>query len=162
MLAKKQGSKGFSLVELMIVVAIIGVLAALAIPKFQVFQAKARQSEAKTNVAHLYTLEESFYGANDQYTGMISTGNSLGGVSGTPASCPYNSLGFNPLPCNNLKIRYQYSATAAGGGTTFVAQAISGTGLSNQVMPGCAVADLWTINETNFLKVASDSTILCQ
>ena len=38
-----KNDKGFSLVELMIVVAIIGVLSALAVPKFQSFQAKAKQ-----------------------------------------------------------------------------------------------------------------------
>lgn len=44
-------SEGFTLVELMIVVAIIGVLAAVAIPNYQKFQAKARQSEAKRSEA---------------------------------------------------------------------------------------------------------------
>ena len=158
---KKNGSQGFSLVELMIVVAIIGVLAALAVPKFQTFQAKARQSEAKTNVSHIFTLEQSYYGANDQFTGLGATGNNLAGATGG-ATCPVNTLGFNPQPCTAPKLRYQYSAATGTAGTTFTASAISGTAANNQIMPGCTVADQWNIDESKNLYSKSDATALCQ
>jgi type IV pilus assembly protein PilA len=64
---KKLNQKGFSLVELMIVVAIIGILTAIAIPNFQRFQLKARQSEAKNNLAALFTAEKAFYGEWSSY-----------------------------------------------------------------------------------------------
>ncbi len=62
-----KNESGFSLVELMIVVAIIGILATVAIPNFQRFQAKARQSEAKTNLSALYSAEKAFYAEWTQY-----------------------------------------------------------------------------------------------
>jgi type IV pilus assembly protein PilA len=59
--------KGFTLIELMIVVAIIGILAAIAIPNFLKFQAKSKQSEAKTNLKGIYTAETGYFGENNSY-----------------------------------------------------------------------------------------------
>jgi type IV pilus assembly protein PilA len=52
---KRRQSNGFTLIELMIVVAIIGILASIAIPSFLRLQARARQSEVSTNLKSLFT-----------------------------------------------------------------------------------------------------------
>lgn len=62
MLKALRKQEGFTLIELMIVVAIIGILAAIAIPNFLQYQMKSRQSEAKTNLMAIKTSEVSWQG----------------------------------------------------------------------------------------------------
>jgi type IV pilus assembly protein PilA len=62
---------GFTLVELMIVVAIIGILAALAVPNFIKFQARAKQAEAKTSLRAYFTAEKHFYSEADSFTANL-------------------------------------------------------------------------------------------
>lgn len=58
---------GFTLVELMVVVAIIGLLSAVAIPNFKKYQAKAKVSEAKLQLSALYMAETSFFSDFNMY-----------------------------------------------------------------------------------------------
>ena len=98
-----KSNQGFSLVELMIVVAIIGLLAAVGVPQYQKFQARARTSEAKTALSALYSAQQSFLSEWNAYSvdlrniGFAVTGSGLryitGFVAGTacttyPATAP--------------------------------------------------------------------------
>lgn len=66
----KQAKKGFTLIELMIVVAIIGILAAIAIPNFIKFQARSKQSEVKANLKAVYTAQKAYMQEKDKYSGF--------------------------------------------------------------------------------------------
>src|SRR5712692_9809910 len=67
MISHMKGDRGFTLIELMIVVAIIGILAAIAIPNFMTYQAKARQSEAKVNLGGIFTTATSYFAENNTF-----------------------------------------------------------------------------------------------
>ena len=64
---RRKLARGFTLIELMIVVAIIGILAAIAIPNFLRFQARAKQSEAKANLKAYYTAAKSRFAEDGTY-----------------------------------------------------------------------------------------------
>ncbi len=74
MLKQLKGQKGFTLIELMIVVAIIGILAAIAIPNFLTYQLKSRQAEAKTNLQAIKTSEVAFQAERGCYIGVGAEG----------------------------------------------------------------------------------------
>jgi type IV pilus assembly protein PilA len=63
---------GFTLVELMVVVAIIGLLSAVAIPNFKKYQAKAKISEAKLQLSALYTAQASFFSDYNIYHNCLA------------------------------------------------------------------------------------------
>ena len=72
---KLNQSFGFTLIELMVVVGIIGILAMVSVPKFTRYQAKARQAEAKIALSGIFTAEKSFL---VEYSAYYSSMNAIG------------------------------------------------------------------------------------
>jgi prepilin-type N-terminal cleavage/methylation domain-containing protein len=71
--AYMRNGKGFTLLELLIVVAIIGILAVIAIPGYIGYQRRAVRSEAFANLEALRLLQEQFFAENNDYT--VTLGN---------------------------------------------------------------------------------------
>lgn len=100
-LMKKRTEKGFTLIELMIVVAIIGILAAIAIPQFSSYRIKAFNSSAQADLKNFMTAEEAAYADTQGYLPVtgVSTGTparlaTSATVTGTdPMSAVGNSKG---------------------------------------------------------------------
>ncbi|OLD37932.1 MAG: hypothetical protein AUI21_07970 [Nitrospirae bacterium 13_1_40CM_2_62_10] len=136
MLDRMKGNKGFTLIELMIVVAIIGILAAIAIPNFMTYQAKSRQSEAKVNLGGVFTTATSYFAENNTfstatgdtlgykpagtsrymiYYGGVAAGNTVTpSLNGVAAPCSTQAPATAPLPAGSAANAIGFTAAAIG------------------------------------------------
>jgi prepilin-type N-terminal cleavage/methylation domain-containing protein len=113
---------GFTLIEVMIVVALIGILAAIAIPGYKTYQARARRTEAYMNLSAIIRTEDAYYAEHQVYVGMA--GGSPPSVPGPPFGAykrpwtaadeaAFGNLGWTP----EGSIFYDYGLTVVGCGT---------------------------------------------
>lgn len=167
---------GFTLVELMVVVAIIGILSSVAVPNFKKYQAKAKQSEAKIQLAALYSAEIStsadyntyatclltmgyeqtprgFYAvgfaAGFDATGTNTTFTGCGAgttISGTPATA---DIAF--LPATLLGALAANKPSAVGHLTNGAASQTTFTGAAAGSISSNVTRDVWNINQNKAL-----------
>ena len=111
---------GFSLVELMVVVTVIGALAVIGVPRFRTMLARARQAEAKTNLEQIHKLNTLHQTAKDRYAAWPKTDYVGYTNNGGPARCDLDLHGKDsttgkctgPGTCTNHTTK-----TACTGGT---------------------------------------------
>ena len=106
----RKRSKGFTLIELMIVVAIIAILAAIAIPQYKKFQLKAKTAEAKANLGSIRSCEEAYAAENDVYVTAAwnPSGNPTTTKQNWASSTYFDSIGFEPAG----QVYYGYGVVA--------------------------------------------------
>jgi len=71
---------GFTLIELMVVVAILGILTAIAIPNFMSFQTRAKRSEARELLSTLFSANQAYFHENASYAGTVTMGYAVAGA----------------------------------------------------------------------------------
>jgi prepilin-type N-terminal cleavage/methylation domain-containing protein len=135
-----RNSKGFTLIELMIVVVIIGILAALAIPRFMRSTTKSKQSEAKQLLKQIYTMQHAYRQEYNIYACNGATGDSVN-------TAALATIGVDIM----VSARYAYAITA--GALAFTATATA-TGLDDD-----GTNDVWVIDQTGSLRCTSDDAV---
>jgi len=119
---KMKRRRGFTLIEMMIVVAIIALLATIAIPNYISFQLRAKTSEAKSNLGAIRTCEEAYRAENDEY--LACTANPTADPTKDKAAwesdiAGWADIGFEPKG----DVYFQYDVTVGATGDTFLATA---------------------------------------
>lgn len=123
-------SKGFTLVELLVVIVVIGILATLTIPRFLRTTTRAKETEAKLMLREIYNLERAHYLENDVY------------------SLSFESIGFDQekLVTDGGNARYRIEITEVSD-TGFVATATSVVDFDKD-----GTFNVWSIDHKNNLK----------
>ena len=161
MFKRVKGQKGFTLIELMIVVAIIGILAAIAIPNFIAYQSKSKQSEAKVSLGAIFTSAVAFAAEQVSTTFIAPNTTSIGWA---PSGTPRYSFWYNVTTAPQYFVGSTVGTIAGCNQGVMPAQTVStDTGFTASALGNIdsdATCDLWTINDSRqLLNVAGNNDV---
>ena len=161
---KRYLEQGFTLVELMVVVAIIGILSAVAIPNFKKYQAKSKTTEAKMQLASVYSYELTAASDYDTFTSCLGdlgydaaprgyyvigfTGNWRTAEAITAGLATCGATGFHSPATLKTYAAAVTSANLPAGTTGTQSTFLAGAGGNLDA----ALYDQWTINESKNLR----------
>jgi type IV pilus assembly protein PilE len=136
---KRQHQRGVTLMELLTVVAVLGIIAAIAVPSYRSYLVRAQRSEAKTLLLQVQTAQERFYLQANRYTDNLT--------DAMPAG-----LGLSPLSPNGC-----YSLLVdAGADQTYTARAIPTAACGQDKDKDCTE---FQINESGRRSVSGDGAV---
>jgi len=119
---RRANRAGFTLLELMMAAAVLGVLAAIAIPLLASYQLRSKSAEAKTNLGAIRVLEESFYSEHQTYRSANAEPVAIPGsvaVVFDHANSDFGPLGFEPQG----RVYFSYGIAVSADGSGFTADA---------------------------------------
>lgn len=128
--------KGFTLIELMIVIAVIGILAAIALPAYQDYVTRANRADAKSAILAVQLAEEKWRANNTSYTALMTnlgypgdteqdspdkhykvTVTNASGATYTITAVPQGTQAARDTKCANFIINQDNTTTNSGAGT---------------------------------------------
>lgn len=135
--------RGFSLIEVMIVIAIIAFFAVLALPNFMSFLAKAKRSEAHIQLRALYMLQKTYFAEHGTYCDKLQGPNSL-----------------NWKPEGQVNYTYGFPGSAVVGALGAPASSLGGASASAQAFTIAAAGDIDNDGEVDLLTINEKGEIV--